>query len=275
MPSVTDTVRHGSPGRGDWKETLGRVGLVGKGVVFAVIGVLAIQLALGDASGDTTKNGAIEWVGAQPLGKFLLVALTIALFALAAWRLLDALTGDPVEGSEPKDRAKFAVLGLLYLSLATAALSATIANWNDAGQTSQGGGTETRQQATAVVLDWPAGRWIVALIGLAIIGFAAYQVKKYVIDMQFLERVDVGEESWIASAGRWGYLARAIVLAMVGVFFIQAGLTYDASEAEGLSAALQSLSGEGWGQFVLWVVALGLLAFGVFTVAEAKHRKAA
>ena len=103
-----------SPGRGDWKETLGRVGLVGRGVLYGAIGLLAVQLALGNAA-DASQAGAIEWVGSQPLGKVLLVALTISLFALAAWRFLDAVLGDPVEGSEPKDRARYAVGGAIYL----------------------------------------------------------------------------------------------------------------------------------------------------------------
>jgi hypothetical protein len=275
MTTLASSARHRSPGRGDWKETLGRVGLVGKGVLYAVIGLLAIQLALGDAA-DTSQSGAIEWIGSQPFGKFLLVALTVALFALAAWRFLDAVTGDPVEGSEAKDRVKYAVQGVVYLALAVVALSATIANWNGSSTSSQSGGdSQSQQQATAVVLDWPAGRWLVAAVGLAVIGFALHQVKEHVLDQAFAERLSVGEDHWITTFGRAGYLARSIIWVMVGWFFIQAGLTYDASEAEGLSAALQTLAGEGWGRFLLWLVAVGLLAFGLFTIAEAKYRRAA
>ena len=86
-----------APGHSDWKETLGRVGLVGKGVLYTVIGLLAVQLALGDASSDQGTTGAIQWIAEQPFGRFLLVALTVALFALAGWRLLDAMVGDPVD----------------------------------------------------------------------------------------------------------------------------------------------------------------------------------
>ena len=275
MTTIADVTRHGSPGHGDWKETLGRVGLAGKGVLFAVIGLLAIQLAMGDAS-DASQSGAIEWVGSQPFGKFLLVALTVALFSLAAWRLLDAVVGDPVEGSEATDRAKYAVKGVLYLALAVGALSATIANWNGSSSSSQsGGGSQGSQQATAIVLDWPAGRWIVVAIGLGVIGFALYQVKQQVVDEEFTQRLSVGEDHWIATLGRYGYLARSIIYVLVGWFFVQAGLTYDASEAQGLSAALQTLAGEGWGRLVLWGVAVGLLGFGLFTLAEAKYRRAA
>ncbi len=181
MDTTMSGITHGaSPGRGDWKETLGRVGLVGKGVIFAIVGVLAIQLATGDPAA-ANKNGAIEWVAGQPFGKFLLVALTVGLFALGAWRLLEVFTGDPVEGDDASDRVKFGAKAAIYLSLAFASLGATIANWSGnegAGTNSSAGSGQSSQKATATVLEWPAGQWIVALAGLAVIGYAIYQVKQ-------------------------------------------------------------------------------------------------
>jgi hypothetical protein len=275
--TMTSKARAAAPGSGDWKETLGRVGLIGKGVLFAVIGILAIQLATGDQA-NASQTGAIQWIAEQPFGKFLLVLMTLALFALAAWRLLDAAMGDPVEGSEASDRVKYAVKGVLYLSLAIASLTITISNWSGSGsssssQSSQSGGGN--QQATATILEWPGGRWLVGLLGLAVIGYALYQVKKQAIDADFTTRIDVGEDHWISKLGRFGYAARSIVYVMVGWFFLQAAITYDPNQSKGLSGTLQELAGGGFGQFVLWVVAIGLLAYGAFTIAEAKHRVAA
>ncbi len=88
----------------DWKEPIGRLGLVGQGVVATIIGLIAIRIAIGDKDQAATSEGAVAWLADQPFGKFLLVALTVALFALALWRFLCAGMGDPVEGSEPKDR---------------------------------------------------------------------------------------------------------------------------------------------------------------------------
>jgi hypothetical protein len=262
-----------SPGRGDWKESLGRVGLVGKGVLYAVIGLLAVQLALGDASADQGSTGAIQWIAEQPFGRFLLVALTVALFSLAAWRLLDALLGDPVEGSEAKDRAKFAGLGIVYLGLAFGALGTTIANWSS-GSSSSGGGSDTRQQATAAVMELPAGRWLVVAAGLAVIVFAGISAKRHAIDTEFMQRLDT-DADWVEPLGRAGYAAKAVTLAIIGWFLVQAGLTYQPDEANGLSAVLQELSGQGWGQLLLWLVAVGLLGYGLFALAEARYRRAA
>jgi hypothetical protein len=252
------------------------VGLVGRGVLYGVIGLLALQLAFGD-SANASQAGAIEWVGSQPFGKVLLVALTLSLFALAAWRFLDALLGDPVEGSEAKDRARYIVSGVIYLSFAVASLTATIANWSDKGTqpSSQPGTGQGQQKATAVVLDWPAGQWIVALAGLVLIGYAAWKVKRHVVDEKFMERLDVTDSPAIETFGRLGYLARSIVWAIVGIFLVHAAWTYDPQEAKGLSGALQSLAGSGWGRVLLVLVAVGLMAFGAFNLAEAKHRRAA
>ena len=113
----------------DWKDSIGRLGLVGQGVVATIVGLLAIRIAMGDKDEAATSEGAVAWLAEQPLGKFLLVALTVALFALALWRFLCAVMGDPVEGDAPKDRLKYAVLGVLYLLLAITTLGVTIANW--------------------------------------------------------------------------------------------------------------------------------------------------
>lgn len=274
MSATTMGGRHGTGHGDDWKETLGRIGLVGKGVLYSAIGLLAIQLALGGGGGgeEASQQGAIRWIADQPLGRFLLVLLTVSLFALAAWRLLDAAVGDPVEGSEGSDRAKFAVKGVLYLALAIGALTTTIATWNGSSSDSGSGGN---QEATATVLEWPFGRWIVAAVGLGIIGYAIYTFKKHALDEEFLQRVDVGDGHWLDTAGRWGYAARSVVYVVIGWFFLQAGLTHDSSESKGMSAALQEIAGEGWGQWLLWAVAVGLLAFGLFSLGEAKHRRAA
>lgn len=257
------------------KATLGRVGLVGKGVVYGLVGVLAVQLATGDAA-QADQNGAIAWVAGQPLGKFLLVALTISLFALAIWRLVEVFTGDPVEGDEAQERIKFGASGLAYLVVAISALTATVREWSSDGGAPQGGGGQgSQQRATDTVLDWPAGRWIVGVVGLVVIAAAVYVLKHYAIDKAFAKRLRVAADHWSIRLGQFGYGARAVVYAVIGVFVVQAALAYDASEAKGLSASLQELSGKGWGQAVLWFVAIGFIAYGLYCFAESYYRRSA
>lgn len=95
------------------------------------------------------------------------------------------------------------------------------------------------------------------------------------MDQRYLERLDVGRQSWMSPAGRWGYAARSVVYLVIGWFLLQAGLTYEAGRSRSMSGALQEIAGQGWGRWLLWGVALGLLAYGAFSLAEAKHRRAA
>jgi hypothetical protein len=261
---------------GDWKEPLGRVGLIGQGVVATIVGLLAIRIALGEKDEAATSEGAVAWLAHQPFGKFLLVALTVGLFALAAWRFLDALMGDPVEGSEPKDRVKYAVLGVIYLSLAITTLGITIAKWTGSGATNGTGktGDEGSQKAASTLFDWPAGRWLVGIAGVGIIGYGIYNFYKQVIGRKFAERLDADDTSWVVRLGLVGYTAQSLVYAVIGYFFIQAAIAFSSTTAKGPSGALIELGNEGWGQVLLWVIAIGLFAYGTFCIAESKYRKA-
>jgi len=261
----------------DWKDPIGRLGLVGQGVVATIIGLLAIRIAMGEKDEAATSEGAVAWLAQQPFGKFLLVALTVALFALAVWRFLDALMGDPVEGSEPKDRIKYAVVGFIYLSLAITTLGITIANWTGSGDTDGSGesGDEGSQEAASKLFDWPAGRWLVGIGGVAVIGYAIYNFYKQVINKKFTERLDADDDSWVVRLGLIGYTAQSLVFVVVGYFFLQAAIAFESKTAKGPSGALIELASEGWGQWLLWVIAIGLFAYGMFCIAEAKYRKAA
>ena len=277
------TVAAGGRGRAvaartlDWKDPIGRLGLVGQGVVAAIVGFLAIRIAMGEKDEAATSQGAVAWVAQQPFGKFLLVALTVGLFALAAWRLLCVLLGDPVEGSAPKDRVKYAALGVVYTALAIATFVITIDNWTGSGDTAgeTQSGDEGSQKAASTLFDWPAGRWLVGILGAAVIGYAAYNFHKQVIKKQFAERLDAGESSWVVRLGLIGYTAKSLVLGVIGYFFIQAAIAFESKTAKGPSGALIELSNEAWGRALLWVIAVGLFAFGIYCIAEAKYRKAA
>lgn len=272
--AVADTIESTTR---DWKEPLGRVGLVGQGVVATIVGLLAIRIAIGEKGEAATSQGAVAWLAEQPFGKFLLVALTVALFALALWRLLCAVTGDPVEGSEPKDRLKYTALGVIYLSLAITTLGVTIANWTGSDDTAQtqGSGGEGSEQAASRLFEWPGGRWLVGILGVAVIGFAGYNFYKQVITKKFTERLDTADDSWVVRLGLIGYTAQSMVYAIVGYFFVQAAIAFKSSKAEGPSGALIELADTTLGVVALWIIAIGLFAYGIFRIAEAKYRKAA
>lgn len=266
----------------DWRSTLARSGLVAKGVLYAALGVIAINVASGEAASQSgaTKQGAIELVASQPLGQWLLVVLTVGLFALAAWQLVLVFTGDPVEGSEPKNRVKYAGKTTLYLGTAMTSLSILMSHWGSSAAGAGSGGGSTQQQAAATVMSWPGGPWLVGLGGLAVIALAVFQVTTHVREKAFMRRLARSTmsskmESGVRRAGQWGYAARAVVFTIVGVFLLVAAVQHEPQEAVGLSGALTALAERGWGQAVLWLVAFGLFLYGCFCFAEARYRRAA
>jgi hypothetical protein len=272
------TVRQAA--RGEWRSVLARTGLAARGVLYVIVGVLAIQVARGDAPPEeATRQGAVEQLTQDTGGRWLILALTVGLFALAAWRFIQAATGDPVEGDEGPTRLKFAARGVLYVILAVSTAAILESNWTK--RSGGGGGEQAEQQkATRAVLDWPAGWLIVIAVGLGFIGYGGYQLYRHGAKATFMERLNRAQmgrptERAVETFGRAGYAARSIVFAMVGVFLVVAGATHDPGESKGLSGVLQELSERSYGRSLLWAVAAGLILFGLFNLAEARYRRAA
>ncbi|GFG93599.1 DUF1206 domain-containing protein [Mycobacterium bourgelatii] len=261
---------------GDVRSKVARIGLFGKGALYALLGFLAINVALGNRSSDgASEVGAIQTVAQAPLGKFLLIALTAALIALVVWLVTQAISGDPIEGSDGSHRAKCAAKAVLYSGAALASLSVLIANWGGNAETVPGGSGDGKQHATAAVMGLPGGQWIVMLAGLAAIAFGGYEIYKHTVNRDFMKRLgqlDYDKRRPVEALGRAGYAGSGLVTIGVGFFLVVAGLTFDPDEAKGLSGLLAELAGQSWGQLVLWLIAIGLFAYGLFSFAEARYR---
>lgn len=262
---------------GSARSAVARPGLVGRGLFYLVFGFLALDLAFGTSD---SSQGAVEQVASAPFGRFLLIGLTVALVSLVAWKVLQAIAGDPVEGSEATDRAKYALKALAYAGLAATSVTVLIANWDsNAGSSgSSSGSSETEQQATATVLEWPGGQWLVIIGGLAIVGFALYEAHKYAVEAEFMHRIDTASlehrtREGVEWSGRAGYAGKSAITAVVGIFLVVAGIRHDPDETEGLSGALRSLADSGWGTVLLVVVGIGLFLFAAFSFVEAAHRR--
>lgn len=257
----------------EWVPVLGRIGLVAKGVSFALVGVLAIKLALGDGGKATSREGAMAAVAREGFGKVLLVALAIGFAGYAIWRFADAAFGrrddDSSGWKEAGKRAGYVARGAVYATLTYTAFRLVA---NAGGGSSQ---TGEARKATAEVLDWPAGTWLVGIAGACLIGAGLFNAYRGVTK-KFLDRwrKNLGEEArlWGTRVGVVGLLARGVVFALIGVFVVKAAVEYDPKEAIGLDGALQKLANASHGPWLLGLVAAGLLAYAAFCVAEARYR---
>lgn len=278
-PRSGRVARSAADAASDWRSPLARFGLAAKGVLYLSLGILAVQFARGRTSSDeASPAGAIEQVVRQPFGQWLLVVLCLGLVSLTAWHTIQALTGDPVEGDGAVERLTFAGKAVAYAVISATAISILLSNWGQDVGSAGGGGRE--QEAAATVLDWPGGRWLVGAAGLGVIVVGLYALVRYTIQGEFLERLDRSRMGrsvarLVEAAGRVGYGARGVVFGIIGGLLIVAAVRHRPDEAGGISEALQTLAEQSWGRALLWVVAAGLVLYGLFALAEARYRRAA
>jgi hypothetical protein len=251
-------------------EWLSRAGFVARALIYGIIGVLAVKLAFGDGGKITNQQGALQTIAQQPFGKVLLTLVAIALGGYFLWRLVRAAIGHGPEGSDSGfERLAALASGIVYGAFCWVAVQIL------AGSGASNAGEP--KQLTGGVLDWPAGRWIVGIAGAVMVGVALYQgyrglTKRFLKDSK-VEEMSPTTKTWITRIGMFGHLARMVVFGLVGVFLIKAAIDYNAKQAVGLDGALAKLLDHSYGQLLLGVVAVGLIAFALYSLSDARYRR--
>ena len=263
--STGDSIAHAR-----WFEWLARAGLVARGAIYAIIGVLALQVAFGSGGKTTNQKGALAEIAQQSGGKILLVLMAIGLFGYAFWRLLRAAVGHgPEETDDGKERLKGLASGLAYTSLFVTCMSILLS--------SGGGGSGGPDKATGGVLGWPGGQVIVAIAGLVLIGVCLYQgydgVKKKFLEKSKTERMSEQTEKVFTALGMAGHLARMVIFALIGYFLIKAAIDFDPDKAVSVDGALAALAKASYGPILLGIVAAGMIAFAAYSIADARYRR--
>jgi len=250
-------------------EILARVGFLARGAIYGIIGVLALEVATKHGGKLTSQQGALRTVAHQPLGHVLVILLAIGLGGYALWRLVRAALGRGPEGADRGiERLGALCSGLVYAALCWVAIKAASGSAGSSGNT---------KKTTAGIFDWPAGRWLVAIAGLVLIGVGLYQLVRG-LTQKFLEDSKTEEMSpavkqWITRIGTVGHVARAVIFGLVGIFLVKAAIDYKAKEAIGLDGALTKLVNTTYGPWLLGAVALGLIAFAVYSISDARYRR--
>ena len=251
-------------------EGLSRAGFVARSAIYAIIGILALKLALGPGGKLTNQQGALATVAHQPFGSLLLTLLAIGLGGYALWRLFRTALGRGPEGSDSGlERLAALVSGLAYGSLCVLAISILVGS---------GSGSSTSPKSSAAgILGWPGGPWIVGAAGLVMIGVALYQaykgITKKFLDDSKTEEMSPGVRKWIGRIGMVGHVARAVVFCLIGVFLVKAAIDYNPKAAVGLDGALSKLVNQPYGAALLGIVAAGLIAFSLYSLSDARYRK--
>ncbi len=257
-----------------WIVPLARFGYAAKGVVYIIIGGLAALAAFTGGGRTTDSRGAFEEILSQSYGKLLLGAVAIGMAAYAIWRIVQAVKDTEDKGSDAKGIARrigYAAIGVIHIGLAYSAAQLIF------GSGGESRGDAASKEWTATLLAQPFGQWLVGAVGLGFIAFAVSQFYK-AFTAKFREKLKTNEmdkktETFATRSGQAGLSARGVVFGIIGVFLIQAALNSNASEARGLSGALRALEQQSYGQWVLGIVALGLVAYGLYMLVLARYRR--
>jgi Domain of Unknown Function (DUF1206) len=258
----------GSP----WFERAARMGYVARGVIYILIGILAVQLAGGGGGEDASQDGAMRAVADQTFGRTLLVILAVGLAGYALWRATMAFVGRTPEAGRHSglDRLGAAASAVAYGFFCVLAISILTGS-------GQSGGSGGPRKATSDVFGWPAGRALVALAAIIFIGVGAYQVylalsRRFLKDSKTMYLSPTALRGFTA-VGVIGLCARGVTFGLIGTFLLKAAIEFDAKEAVGLDGALQRLSDQTYGAVLLGIVAVGLVAFGIYSIVDARVRK--
>lgn len=256
-----------------WVERLARLGYASKGTVYTIIGWLAASAALGVGGKTTNTRGALQSIVSRPFGRVLLGLVAIGLLGYALWRFVQAIMDTENNGTNTKGiivRISYAANGAIYTGLAMTAIEII----TDDVEVDDG---EQGIDWTALLLAQPFGQFLVGTVGALTIGVGFYEfyqayTARFRQNFKLREMSDT-EKILATRIGRLGLAARGVVYTIVGFFLIQAARQFNSNQAKGLEGALDSLMRQPYGPLLLGIVAVGLMAYGLYYMVQARYRQ--
>lgn len=255
-------------------EIAARAGFVARGAIYLLIGIIALQIALGNG-GRADRGGALAQIASKSYGTIVLWLLVVGFAGLALWRFSEAAFGAVgPDGHETGERLKSLARAVLYsfffistLQLVTGTSSSATAN-----------GNSQSRSLTARVMTHSGGRVLVGLVAVVIIVIGVLLAREgwtrsFLKRMEFGRGTPTGTRSLVEKLGMVGGVARGAVVALTGVFLVVAAVRFSPSKAEGIDGSLRAFAHTPLGPFLLVLVALGLVAFGLFSWCEARWRR--
>jgi hypothetical protein len=251
-----------------WIEALARGGYAARGVVYVLVGFLAVLAAFGRTETPDTQS-ALEGLLAQPFGTALIWLIALGLVAFAIWRVVQALRDTDDHGGDAKGLAIRA--GLLLSAASYAALAVLAASLVSAlGR--GGGGDPSATWLGAVHGAGLASLAVYVIVAVLLVVGAAHVVKGLRAGFEKYFRCDEEVMRWLRPLARFGLIARGVVFLILAGLIFRGGLAYDAEQQPGLGEALRAVQNYAFGWFLFLAMALGLLAFGLYSLAEARYR---
>jgi uncharacterized membrane protein len=253
---------------------LGRAGLVARGVIYVLVGVLAAQIAFGGNGGkEADRQGALQTVAQSPGGTILLWLLALGLAGMTLWRLSEAIWGQSVPDGHKATKRLSSLARAVFYGVVCASTVAFIIGAGGPGSSDK----KSKDYSGKAMHDIPAGRWLVLLVGLGLIA-GGIGIAIGALRTKFEKKLNTHEMSpavrkGVKTVGVVGKTTRALVYAAAGAFLAYAAIKFDPGKAKGVDGTLREFAHTGAGPLLLILVALGLIVFGLYSFCEARWRR--
>ena len=251
-------------------EIMARLGYAARGLIYFVMGLLAFLLAFQKVGNTADQQGAIVMIGRQPEGRILLWLVLIGLICYSLWGLIRAALNPLHREHDAKgsaERAGYLFSGIAYALLALPTYALITGGSKPALNGNQGAQT---QHYVAKILSMPLGQSIVGIVGVIVIlvGFVqVYQAISPDFEGQLhLVKLTPSKEKFVRCLGRTGTIARGLIIALLGIFLIAAAYTANSNKAKGFDSTLMSVLQVPYGRFLMGIIALGLMALGIYSL---------
>lgn len=255
-------------------EVLARAGYAAKGVVYGLVGGLALLAAFTTRGQTTGSRGALRSLLGHPFGHVLIGVIAVGLAGYALWCFVRAIVDPERDGTGWKGLGKRAfqfAKGVVHVALVLAAAGMI------RGTGASGDDDTALDKWTGRLISLPAGVWLVGIAGAWVAVYGARQLYRAwttdLDDQLSFGRMGPTAARWAIRFSRFGMAARGVVFGIIGGFLIAAAMHSDASEALGVGGALQTLSRQPYGPALLGIVALGLMSFGGYELIRARYRR--
>lgn len=250
---------------------LAKAGLAARGVMYVLVGIIAIQIAVLGSRQQADRVGAVRLVAKTPLGSVLLWLLVVGFAGMTLWRLSNAIWGSNEPGGRKSGRRLASLARAVFYAVVTYGILKYALGIGQPSSSDQ-----QSQDLTAAALRHPGGQLIVVIAGLLVAGAGLYLIYR-AYQRKFLKHLRMGSASaatrkTVTRLGQVGGIARGFVFGTVGVFLVVAALDANPGQAKGLDSALRALAHTPLGPWLLVLVALGLMTFGLYSWCEARWR---
>lgn len=264
--------RGGKGGRaGKGMAWLARAGLAARGVMYVLIGIIAIQVAVNGSHQQADRTGAVHLVAQTGFGSLILWLLVTGFGGMTLWRLSEAAWGGPgADGRKPGKRLANLARAVFYALVTYGILKYAL------GVGQPGSSDSQSQDLTAAAMRHQGGQVIVALAGVVIVAAGLYVIYR-AYKLKFLKHLRMGSASArtrkaVTRLGQAGGIARGLVFGTIGVFLVIAAKDASPRQAKGIDSALRALAHTPLGPWLLVIVATGLMMFGAYSWCEARWR---